>query len=242
MFREQQLLRATNEGIWKLSLEEAYAVQARFLRARLAGGERIVGWKIGCTSPNIQRQFALTQPISGRLTEPYVHVNGARLRAEGYVDCGVEAEMVLRIGSDLDPGMNDGEICDAITAVYPGIEVHNYRFWYGNPSSQELISSNGIHAGVVVGAEHAPNLDLNAEHMQLVINGEVRSEGVGSEIMGGPLVSLRWLVQHAAEHGERVRSGDLVIPGSAVNLVRVARGDCIEARFSTLGSCTAELI
>ena len=76
---------------------------------------------------------------------------------------------------------------------------------------------------------------------QLIVYGEVRSEGDGSEIMGGPLVSLRWLVQHAAEQGEPVGEGDLVIPGSAVHLIRVFRGDRVEARFSTLGSCRASL-
>lgn len=242
MFREHQLVRTTHEQIGNLSLDEAYAVQAHFLAARVAGGERIVGWKIGCTSSKIQQQFALTQPITARLTEPYIHTDGAVLPAERYVDCGVEAEMVLRIASDLVLEMDDAELRGAIASVHPGIEVHNYRFWYGDPTSQELISSNGIHAGVVIGAEQSPAaLDFNAEHMQLIVNGEVRSEGDGSEIMGGPLVSLRWLMQHAAEHGEPVGEGNLVIPGSAVHLIRVFRGDRIEARFSTLGPCRASL-
>ena len=243
MFREHHLVRVTHEPISKLSLEEAYAVQGRFVAARVAAGECVVGWKIGCTSPNIQQQFALTQPIAARLTAPFVHSDGVALPAERYVDCGVEAEMVLRIGSDLSPEMDGIELRGAIASVHPGIEVHNYRFWYGDPTSQELISSNGIHAGVVIGTEHSPtSFDFDAERMQLIVNDEVRSAGIASDIMGGPLVSLRWLVQHAAEQGESVRAGELVIPGSAVHLVRVSRGDRVEACFSRLGSCRAILV
>ena len=242
MFRDHRLVRVTQESISALSLDEAYTVQSRVLAARTAAGERIVGWKIGCTSPAIQQQFGLTQPISGRLTEPYIHADGVVLSADKFVDCAVEAELVFRMDRDLTPDMKDEEMRAAIATVHPGIELHNYRFWYGTPTSQELISSNGIHAGLVIGAPFDPaTVDLNAERMQVFVNGHVEAEGIGSDVMGGPLISLRWLARHAMDHGEQVRAGDLVIPGSAVKLVRVSAGDEIEARFSTVGSCRTRL-
>ena len=150
--------------------------------------------------------------------------------------------MVFRLGEDVTPEMADAELVEAIAGVAAGIELHNYRFWYGAPTSQELISSNGIHAGLVIGVAYAPAaINLNAERMQVLVNGRVEAEGVASDVMGGPLISLRWLAQHALAHGEQVRAGDLVIPGSAVKLVRVSASDQIEARFSTVGSCRARL-
>jgi 2-keto-4-pentenoate hydratase len=59
--------------------------------------------------------------------------------------------------------------------------------------------------------------------------------------MGSPLLSIRWLARHAASRGERLRAGELVIPGSAVALVRVAAQDTIEARFESLPSCFVTL-
>jgi 2-keto-4-pentenoate hydratase len=241
--RLHRLERVTDAAVAMLSIEDAYRVQSRVLAERVAGGEHIVGWKVGCTSPSIQQQFGLTQPICGRLLEPHIDADGARHSASRYVDCAVEAEMVFRMERDLAPGMNEEELRAAIASVHPGIELHNYRFWYGSPTSQELIASNGIHAGLVIGAAHdTATLDMNAERMQLVVNGRVEAEGVGSDVMGGPLRSLRWLAGHAAERGEQVRRGDLVIPGSAVKLVRVSAGDAIEARFGSIGSCHAYLI
>lgn len=60
--------------------------------------------------------------------------------------------MVLTIGEDLEGiDLSDDQLIDAIAYVSPGIELHNYRFWFGQASIQELICSGGIHAGLVIG-------------------------------------------------------------------------------------------
>jgi 2-keto-4-pentenoate hydratase len=241
-WRERRMSLRTGIGIDVLSVDEAYEVQALFLQARERAGERVIGWKVGCTSPAIQNQFGLSQPISGRLLEPFIHRDRDSLPAATYVDCAVEAEMAIWIGTDLHPSMDLQEIHHAIAAVSPAIELHNYRFWYGIPTCQELISSNGIHAGLVLGRQlpYAAR-NLEDEVTDLTVNGEVKASGTGGEIMGGPIHSLHWLVRHIANRGQRVCAGDLVIPGSAVPLIRVAAGDTIESRFSSLGSCSVRL-
>jgi 2-keto-4-pentenoate hydratase len=230
--------------ITRLTLPQAYEVQDGFVAGRVREGAKIVGWKVGCTSAAIRRQFGLSQPISGKLLEPDIFHDGAQLPASAYVDCAVEPELVFRLGTDLEGEVDDDEIVRAIAGVCAGIELHNYRFWYGKPTSQELIASNGIHAGLVLGKERPfpKNWDLNSEEVSILVNGEVRASGKCVEIMGGPLRSMRWLAKHSSERGRRLRAGELVIPGSAVELVRVGAGDSIEARFATIGSCHARLI
>ena len=71
-------------------------------------------------------------------------------------------------------------------------------------------------------------------------NGELVTSGIGAEIMGGPLVSLRWLVNHLVRRGEVLRAGQLVIPGSPVGLVPVGPGDRVTARFTHVGRVAAE--
>ncbi|HVE16424.1 MAG TPA: fumarylacetoacetate hydrolase family protein [Chthoniobacterales bacterium] len=227
-----------------LTLEEAYAVQDGFVADRMITSGRIVGWKVGCTSAAIRRQFGLEQPISGRLFEREIASDGAELPLERYVDCAVEPELVFRLGADLKGNITKRQAAQAIETIAVGIELHNYRFWYGTPSSQELIASNGIHAGLIVGRERpwSEQLDLPAETASLQVNGATKASAPCSEIMGGPLRSVQWLSEHAASRGLTLRAGELIIPGSAVELISVREGDSIEARFSTLGSCRARLI
>jgi 2-keto-4-pentenoate hydratase len=243
LFRRHEF-REGAADVTTLTPAQAYEVQDGFLAGRVKEGAKIVGWKVGCTSAAIRRQFGLTEPISGKLLEPDIFPEGAQLPALSFVDCAVEPELVFRLGTDLEPEVDDHEIISALAGVCAGIELHNYRFWFGAPSLQELIASNGIHAGLVLSDMRSlpPNWDLKSEQVWVLVNGEVRASGRCAEIMGSPLRSIQWLARHAAERGQRLRAGEIVIPGSAVELVRVEAGDAIEARFATLGSCRACLI
>ncbi len=243
LFRRHEL-RNDAADITTLTLAQAYEVQEGFLAGRVKEGAKVVGWKVGCTSAAIQHQFGLTQPISGKLLQPDIFSQNAQLPALSFVDCAVEPELVFQLGADLEGQVDDDEIISALAGACAGIELHNYRFWYGSPSLQELIASNGIHAGLVMSPMRSlpSNWDLKSEQVSILVNSEVRAFGRCAEIMGSPLRSIQWLAKHAAERGRRLRAGELVIPGSAVELVRVEAGDWIEARFATLGFCHARLI
>ena len=78
-----------------LSIEDAYEVQRRVIAARVATGEEVVGYKVGCTSRAIRRQFGLTEPICGRVMAPYVLHGNTVLNWHDYVCCAVEPEFVF---------------------------------------------------------------------------------------------------------------------------------------------------
>jgi 2-keto-4-pentenoate hydratase len=229
--------------ISRLSLAQAYAVQDGFIAMRVQQGAKVVGWKVGCTSAAIRQQFGLTEPISGKLLMPDVFQSGDHLPASRFVDCAVEPELAVRLGAEIHGDMSDEQILDALDGVCAGIELHNYRFRYGRPTQEELIASNGIHAGLVLQPmlPLLPLWDLSSEEVSMLVNGQVKASGTCREIMGSPLHSIRWLARHAAERGEALRPGQLIIPGSAVALVRVAVHDTIEARFASLPSCFVTL-
>jgi len=50
-------------------------------------------------------------------------------------------------------------------------------------------------------------------------NGELITQAPASEIMGGPILSLRWLVNSLTKRGLSLKKHSLVIPGSPVELV-----------------------
>ena len=242
IFRFKRLKRQGSVPIESLSVDQAYQVQDMVIEARVAEGEEVAGYKVGCTSRAIRGQFGLSEPICGRLMRPHVHHGDSSLDSGDFVSCAIEPEFVFRIGRDLTGERLDDEFLQAsIDYVSPGIEVHHYRFWYGEPTVQELIASNGIHAGLVVGTPRVSpaEIDLNLEGVGLFRNGRLEASGIGAEIMGGPLTSLRWLANHLVRHGEHLRAGQLVIPGSAVELVPVEPGDRITAGFTRVGSVSA---
>jgi len=228
--------------VGQISLPEAYEIQKMFIDARLAKGEEVVGYKVGCTSRAIREQFGLTEPICGRLMAPHLYHGDVALSWHRFCRCAVEPELVLVMGRDLtDEVAEDEDLLGAIDCVSPGIEVHNYTFWFGHPTQQELIASNGIHACLVVGDQKTRpgGFDWTMEGVGLFVNGELATSGIGAETMGGPLKSLRWLVNHLVRGGDGLRAGQLVIPGSAVELTMVEPNDRVAARFTNVGRVEA---
>lgn len=243
IFHQKEPQRLAKGLVETLSLGEAYAVQDRVVQRRVMDGERVAGFKVGCTSNAIRRQFGLKEPICGRLMKPHIHYGSVSLNIDAFTCCAVEPEFVLRIGRTPGGGdLSDEALLDSIDAVAPGIEVHHYKFWNGSPTSQELIASNGIHACLIVGgAWRKPDaLQLRQAEVELNIDGQSAASGRGSEIMeSGPLASLRWLVQHLEGRGLTLDTGDLVIPGSPVELVQVPPNARVTARISNLGEAEA---
>jgi 2-keto-4-pentenoate hydratase len=241
-FRYQRFELRSSLPIAAISLEEAYEIQSHNIRRRIADGETPIGYKVGCTSRAIREQFKLQEPVSGRLMYPYIHFGDTRLRLNEYVNCAVEPEFVFRIGRDITAEFLESKsIAESIDYVSPGIEVHNYKFWYGEPSSQELIASNTIHACLVVGNEkkRLNTLDLEMEGAGVFIGDELVASGIGAETMGGPLKSLAWLAERLLLRREYLKAGDLVIPGSPVRLIPVEKGTVVKARFTHLGDAQA---
>ena len=86
-----------------------------------------------------------------------------------------------------------------------------------------MICSGGIHAGLIVGGIKVSPKELSFENEVFSVykDGVIITKGLASEIMGGPLQSLRWLVKFLTKKGVCLKKGSLVIPGSPVELVSI---------------------
>jgi len=224
--------------IGSLSIEEAYEVQDAVAQLRIDAGEEFVGYKVGCTSTAIRSQFGLTEPIHGKIFRPHVFGENACVDWSHFNNFSIEPEMVFKIGKELDEvNPSDDELIDSIQYVSPGIELHDFKFWHSPTTLQELICSNGIHAGLVVGNAKASPSDLNfkREVFSVYEGNRLVTSAPASEIMGGPLNSLRWLVTSLCSQGLSLTKDSLVIPGSPVKLISVDRDTKLNVIIENIG-------
>jgi 2-keto-4-pentenoate hydratase len=100
-----------------LSLAGAYELQDAVAKLRIASGDRLIGYKVGCTGPGTTQQFMMQGPIRGCLFESEVRRHGEALSFDDFAHWAIEGEMAVRVGPD-----------HTIAAAFPVIELPSFRF------------------------------------------------------------------------------------------------------------------
>jgi 2-keto-4-pentenoate hydratase len=215
-----------------LRLEDAYALQRAVAALRRARGERCVGYKVGCVSPAIQKQFGLHQPVRGYLWASERHESGSCLEAAGYVHLAIEGELALQLRGTPSSRACEENLFECIERCFPVLELHNAVFRGPVPTIQELVAGNAMHAGFVVPPGEAHPVTAVRHTFDPLRCGEIRVELDGQpvetksikELPRGPLGSLRWLVTSVEHDRELLPPDALVLTGSPGRLIPVRPG------------------
>jgi 2-keto-4-pentenoate hydratase len=202
-----------------LSLDEAYAVQDRYVE-RLCAGSRaaVVGYKIGLTSQVMQRMCGIDSPIHGRILGSRVHADGCVLRRADYGRLGLEFEIAVKLARDVErvPATDD-EMADYVEAICPAMEVVDDRAAkYEGLDAASLVADNSWNAGVILGTWAPPPRDLAARTGRLRIDGVHADEGRVGDALDHPFAPVRWLASELATAGRKLAAGMIVMTGSIV--------------------------
>lgn len=217
----------------------AYAVQRINLDRRIAEGRRVVGRKIGLTSPAVQRQLGVDQPDFGALLSDMSVADGGTVEHGRLVQPKVEAEVALILGADLlQPELTVADVLRAVDFALPALEIVDSRIAGWDISFTDTVADNASSGLFVLGGRPVPlsAVDLRGVRMTLLRDGEKVSEGTGADCMDGPLNAAVWLASTLARLGDPLRAGDVVLTGALGPMAVAQPGSAFEARISGLGS------
>jgi len=227
-----------------LTTVQAYALQAEIVRLREERGEKIIGYKVGCTSRPIQAQLDVKEPIFGRLFDTECHPSGVHLSSTRYANLAVEGEIAVLLSKDLPIEPFSAEECrEAIAETFPVIELHHYVLPEAWPPGQWLIASNGLHAGFVSGDAQTPSSGLAtfAHSLSIRINQVVVGAVEDAASLTFPVESLRWLAGRLAPFGLQLYKGQVILTGSPMKLYPVSPGSRIVVEAPPLGASCVEI-
>lgn len=221
--------------------EAAYELQAEVnsLLARELGD--VVGHKIGCTTPVMQKFLGIGNPCAGRVFAKTVLGDYGKIARSNYRKLGVECEIVVAIGKDIEPGRDDytpQTLLAHVGAVMAGIEIVDDRYAdYRALGARTLIADNFFNAGCALAAPVSDwrALDLAALSGHMRINGAEVGRGTGAMVMGHPLAALAWLANRRSACGEGLRRGEFVFLGSLVETKWLKAGDEVVIEIERLG-------
>ncbi|MEO5737175.1 MAG: fumarylacetoacetate hydrolase family protein [Variovorax sp.] len=223
------------------SAADAYAVQqavARELGWFAASPPQC--WKAGGPS----REAVLTHaplPPAGIWTSP------ARAGHWPFQLRGIEAEIALRLGRDVDPvvaatlTLDDARaLVDAMTV---SIEVVDSR-WSEGLAAPALCKLADLQShGALVLGDWVPFVarDWSVQTCRVRIGGQTPVERRGTHSLGDPAWLLPAWLRHATRDGDRLAAGTVVTTGTWVGILDAAEGELVSVEFPGIGHASVQL-
>ena len=225
----------------------AEGVAAQVALAALLGASDPPGFKIGATAASMQAYLGLDGPAAGFMPEASLHGSGSTLAWDRFFRPGAECEIAVQLGRDIPAGPCSAAAARAaVEAVMPAIEIVENRYEdlssFGAPA---LISDQVFHGVAILGEPFAAwqDTDLTTIRGRLSVDGIVRGEGAGRELLGGPFDALAWLAgsAEAAAFGG-LRAGQIIMLGSVCTPVWLDAAGRVDVSFDELGDVTVHLM
>lgn len=226
-----------------VALSDAYRTQELYverLAVRLDTG--VAGWKIGLTSPRMQRFCGVDQPIAGAVLARRVMHSPATVVAAEHIRLGVESEIAVRLATDLPGGgarpVTPEEAGSAVGEAAAAFElVDDADADYAALDAASIVADGAWNAGLVLGPP-SPHQGggLAGRAGVLLVDGAEVDRGESDDVLGEPLRALAWLADHLAARGNALRAGDWVTTGSLVTTRFVRPGERLEFRVDGLST------
>lgn len=228
-----------------ITMNDAYAIQAAWVKLKVASGRVVKGWKIGLTSKAMQSALNIDIPDSGVLFDDMFFDDGAIISAERFIQPRIEAEIAFIMKAPLSgPNTTVADVLAATEWVAPSLEILDTRILRIDPTSKktrtvlDTISDNAANAGIVLGEQrHKPSaFDLRWVGAIVKRDSEVEETGLGAGVLNDPMLGIAWLANRLAQYGQSIQAGDVVLSGSFIRPIEGTHGCLIEADFGAFGS------
>ena len=233
--------------------DEAYATQDEMARLlAVAPGNKVVGWKVGATSPGVQEAEGYDGPIPGRIFASTIYGNCSSVPASRCHGAQVEAEIAFRFVTaprQQSNGFTQENLARIVT-VLPAFDITSTRYaptcragWDSRQNMLAGIADNGNGGVVVLGAEASlrEGLDLMHLRVDLRVNDGDPAANLWGKSRGDPLGALAWTVNHVYERGLAVAAGDVVLTGSLTQPQPLQPGDKVRCRMPGIGNVSCQI-
>jgi 2-keto-4-pentenoate hydratase len=225
--------------VGELSIDEAYDVQAMLVENKIQSGERVIGWKVGCTSQATMEQVKIDEPIIGCMTSGSHYSSLIEVKASDFCKLAAEGEIAFVIDKPLKgPGITNSDVIMATCGVMGAVELVDSRIKDWKVNISEAIADNSLHAGVILGPFMRPvsGFDLRHEGVVICKNGRLLASGCGIEALGNPVNVVTWLANRLSAFEREIKAGQIILTGSLTKFFFVESGDVVDVSFSNLGS------
>jgi len=233
-------------------LAHGEALQAAIVIARLARGERALGYKVGFTNRAIWPLYGVFHPIWGPVwNTTVVHAQSvaghdtcrARIAAARFVEPRIEPEIV--IGLRAAPAKDTPEAVLAATEwIAHGFEIVQSPFPGWRFSAAEAFAAQALHGALVLGPKRPASIlegeaaralaRLGACELELLRDGQLVERGRGANALDGPMHAVAHLAHELRLRGRSIEAGSLITTGTLTDAAPLVPGQRWETRLHGL--------
>lgn len=236
--RDRRPIEPVTKNYPEITVQEAYKIQILNVEARLSQGCKVVGKKIGLTSPAMQEMVGVDEPDYGHLLDDMFVYEGMGLDASQLLQPKIEGEIAFVLEKDLSgPGITSVDVLRSTAGVMASLEIIDSRIKDWQIKIQDTIADNASSAGFVLGSKLVPlaNLDLRRVGFVMTKNGQLVGSGAGAAVLGNPVQSVAWLANRLADYGISLKAGEVILSGTPTAAVPVEAGDTIHLMVDRIG-------
>jgi 2-oxo-hept-3-ene-1,7-dioate hydratase len=235
----------------EMTIEDAYAVQRRWVQNKIAEGRVLKGHKIGLTSKAMQASSQIDEPDYGALLDDMFFDDGSDIPVGRFIVPRVEVELAFILAKPLrGPNCTLFDVYNATDYIIPALEIidarcHNIDPQSGRPRKVfDTISDNAANAGVVIGGRpiRPDALDLRWISALLYRNGVIEESGVAAAVLNHPANGVAWLANKLAPHDVQLEAGQVILGGSFTRPVPARQGDTFQVDYGNMGSISCRFV
>jgi 2-oxo-hept-3-ene-1,7-dioate hydratase len=233
------------------TIEDAYAVQRRWVELKVAAGNVIKGHKIGLTSRAMQRQANITEPDYGALLADMFYADGADIPMSRFIQPRLECELGFIIGRRLrGPDCTIFDVLGATDYVVPAAEIVDGRTHRIDPETDrprcvlDSIADNAGNAALIVGGRPIRPMDVDLRWVAVLCrrNNVIEESGVAAAVLNHPANGVAWLANKLAPFDLALEAGQFVLSGSFTGTVEAHAGDVFNVDYGPLGSISSRFV
>jgi 2-keto-4-pentenoate hydratase len=184
-------------------------------RARIAAGERPLGWKVGLGAPATMQKVGLAAPIVGYLMQRALLLSGSTVSLAGYVKPVAEPEICVRMISDLGSGATAEAALAAIKEIFPAIELADLDPLPAPDNLDVILEGDIFQRHVILCGNTRFGASTAGLTSRVIRRGKEAAATTDPEALTGKLGDI---VAHVANtlaaYGEKLAAGDVIITGS----------------------------
>jgi len=196
-------------------IKKGMPLQLAKRRARIAAGEKPLGWKVGLGASAAMQRVGTTAPIVGYLMQRALLLSGSTVSFDGWTKPVAEPEVCVRMMNGLGAGATTDGALAAIKEIFPAIELADFDP-PPTPDNLDVVLEGDIYQRhVILCGNTRFGANMTGLTSRLIRRGAETASTSDLEALTGKLGDI---VAHVANtlaaFGEKLSAGDVIITGS----------------------------